>query len=193
VTVKVVAPPFEALPPGANAQFIPCGDGISPLDVRLTISGLPGTRLRDVQVWSAAALAAAGAGDNLTGELFLGARSADGGSLLLRNAAGQEQVLAAVGRMNLLRTADAADIDATNVVTYPSQVPWITSISVTTTTLPSELTLTIDPSQRTRPFERAGLVLIGPSYDPTNPIAARSYPINLVCTDWGVWFPTMRK
>ncbi len=193
VTVKVVAPPFEAIPPGANAQFIPCGDGISPQDVRLTISGLPGTRLRDVQVWPASALAAAGAGENLTGELLIGARSADGGSLVLRNAAGQEQVLAAVGRMNLLSTANAVGIDATTALTYPSQVPWITSISVNTTTLPSQLTLTIDPTQRNRPFERAGLVLIGPSYDPNNPIAARSYPINLVCTDWGAWLPIMRK
>jgi hypothetical protein len=144
-------------------------------------------------VWSASALAAAGAGDNFAGELLMGARSADGGSLVLRNAAGQEQVLAAVGRMNLLSTANATGIDATTALTFPSQVPWITSISVTTTTLPSQLTLTIDPTLRSRPSERAGLVLIGPSYDPNNPIAARSYPINLICTDWGAWLPIMRK
>ncbi len=84
---------------------------------------------------------------DLNGALYLGSRSEDGSSLLLHSAAGDEQVLAATGRMNLLQ---AAAVDATNDLTYTSQVPWITSVTVNTTTLPSQLTLTVDPTLRTR-------------------------------------------
>ena len=78
-------------------------------------------------------------------------------------------------------------------MTYTSQVPWITSITVNTTTLPSQLTLTVDPTLRSTGFEQAGLVLIGPSYDASNPIAVRSYPINMVCSNWGTWMPVLGK
>jgi hypothetical protein len=36
-------------------------------------------------------------------------------------------------------------------------------------------------------------VLIGPSYDAGNPIAARSYPIRMICTDYAAWMPTLSK
>jgi hypothetical protein len=193
VTVRVKAPPFEAVPAGASTMFIPCSTAGGPRDVTMTIRGLPGSQLRDVQVWDATTLAAAGAGADLNGELFLGRRSEDGGSLILRNAAGEEQVLAAAGRLSPLAAAGADGIEATADVSYTSQVPWITSISVNTTTLPSQLTLTMDPAQRTKSFELAGLVLIGPSYDPSNPIAVRSYPISMVCSDNGAWLPIMGK
>jgi hypothetical protein len=159
----------------------------------MTLSGLPGSKLRDVQVWDSAVLAAAGAAANLDGELYLGQRSEDGSSLVLRNGTGDEQVLAAAGRMSLLTSASANEIDATSDVSYTSQVPWITSVSVNTTTLPSQLTLTLDPALRSKSVEQAGLVLIGPSYDPSNPIAARSYPITMVCTNTGAWLPVMGK
>ena len=189
VTIKVVTPPFEAIPAGTSAFFIPC-DTLSARNLTFTLSGLPGSQLRDVQVWDTATLAAAGASPDLNGALYLGARSEDGSSLLLHSAAGDEQVLAATGRMNLLQ---AASIDATADVTYTSQVPWITSITVNTTTLPSQLTLTVDPTLRSTGFEQAGLVLIGPSYDANNPIAVRSYPINMVCSNWGAWMPVLGK
>lgn len=189
VTIAVVTPPFEAIPAGTSAFFIPC-DTPAARDVTFTLSGLPGSQLRDVQIWGTAALAAAGASPELNGALYLGSRSEDGGSLLLHSAAGDEQVLAAAGRMNLLQ---AASIDAANDLTYTSQVPWITSVAVNTTTLPSQLTLTIDPALRTTGFEQAGLVLIGPSYDASNPIAVRSYPINMVCSNWGTWMPVLGK
>jgi hypothetical protein len=191
VTIRVKTPPFEAIPAGVSAMFIPC-DAPAARDVTLTLSGLPGSRLRDVQVWDVTALAASSAAD-LNGALYIGQRSEDGSNLVLRNAAGEEQVLAATGRMSLLASAGADAIDATADVTYTSQVPWITSVSVNTTTLPSQLTLTVDPTLRTKSFEQAGLVLIGPSYDPSNPIAARSYPITMVCSDSGSWLPIMRK
>jgi hypothetical protein len=189
VTIKVVTPPFEAIPAGTSALFIPC-DAPAARNVTFTLSGLPGSQLRDVQVWDAATLAAAGVATDLKGALYLGARSADGSSLVLHSAAGDEQVLAATGRMNLLQ---AAAVDATTDLTYTSQVPWITSITVNTTTLPSQLTLTVDPTLRTKGFEQAGLVLIGPSYDVSNPIAVRSYPINMVCSNWGTWMPVLGK
>ena len=118
-----------------------------------TLSGLPGSQLRDVQVWDAATLAAAGAATDLNGALYLGSRSADGSSLMLHSAAGDEQVLAATGRMNLLQ---AAAVDATTDLTYTSQVPWITSVTVNTTTLPSQLTLTIDPTLRGKGLRAGG-------------------------------------
>lgn len=224
VTITVEAPPFEAIPAGASAMFIPCDATATARNLTLTISGLPGSQLRDVQVWSAAALAASagtaaaaaaegaaegaaggaagGAAQTLitpNGELFLGRRSDDGGSLILRNAAGEEKVIEAIGNMSLTPpvAASAADeldsLAATADVTYTSQVPWVTAISVSTTTLPAQLTLTVDPALRTSNFDVAGLVLIGPSYDPTNPIAARSYPIALVCSNVGAWMPILRK
>lgn len=192
VTIKVVTPPFEAIPAGASAFFIPC-DFPTARNLTFTLSGLPGSQLRDVQLWDAATLTAAGAAPDLNGALYLGARSEDGSSLVLRSAAGDEQVLAATGRMSLLHGAGVDAVDATNDVTYTSQVPWITSVTVNTTTLPSQLTLTVDPTLRTQSFEQAGLVLIGPSYDTSNPIAVRSYPINMVCSDWGAWMPVLGK
>ena len=150
VTIKIITPPFEAIPAGTSAFFIPC-DTPAARDVTFTLSGLPGSQLRDVQVWDAATLAAAGAATDLNGALYLGSRSADGSSLMLHSAAGDEQVLAATGRMNLLQ---AAAVDATTDLTYTSQVPWITSVTVNTTTLPSQLTLTIDPTLRERASSR---------------------------------------
>jgi hypothetical protein len=210
VTIKVKAPPFEAIPAGASTMYIPCEAGAGPRDLQLTVSGLPGSELRDVQVWDTAALAAAGL--QADGSLFLGTRSVDGASLMLRSATGAEQMVAATGRMSVEASRQtgvnagfdavtegvtgelgAAGIAATNVVTYPSQVPWITAISVNSTVLPAQLTLTVDPSKRGTSFEQAGLVLIGPSYDVSNPIAARSYPIVMVCSDSGSFLPIMRK
>ena len=193
VTIRVKAPPFEAIPAGASAMFIPCDASLTARNVTMTLSGLPGSQLRDVQVWDAATLAAASAAAGLNGDLYLGSRSEDGSSLVLRNAAGEEQVLAASGRMSLFASASADEVDATLDVTYTSQVPWITSITVNTTTLPSQLTLTLDPTLRSSSIEQAGLVLIGPSYDVSNPIAVRSYPITMVCSDWGAWMPILRK
>ena len=92
-----------------------------------------------------------------------------------------------------LQAAGASDVEATDALTFTSQVPWITAISVNTTTLPAQLTLEVNPTLRTKSFEQAGLVLIGPSYDSSNPIAARSYPITMVCSDSGTWLPIMRK
>lgn len=192
VTIRVNAPPFEAIPAGVSAMFVPCGASPAARTETMIISGLPGSQLRDVQIWDAATLAAAGAAD-LSGELYLGQRSGDGSSIMLRNADGEEQVLEATGRMSLLASAGADGIDATMELTYTSPVPWITSVNVNTTTLPAVLTLTVDPALRTDSFEQAGLVLIGPSYDPSNPIAVRSYPINMVCSDSGAWMPIMRK
>jgi hypothetical protein len=210
VTIKVKAPPFEAIPAGASTMYIPCEEGVGPRDLQLTISGLPGSQLRDVQVWDTDAVEAAGM--SLDGALYVGSRSADGGSLVLRSATGAEQVLAATGRMSvemgrqtgvnagfdavtdgLAGEIGAAGVTATNVFTYPSKVPWITAISVNTKTLPAQLTLTVDPTLGKTSFEQAGLVLIGPSSDVSNPIAARSYPIVMVCSDTGTFLPIMRK
>lgn len=189
VSVTVQAPPFEAIPAGASALFVPCSTTpLTPKNLTLTISGQPGSRLRDVQVWDATVLAGM-AGSN--GELFLGARNADG-SIGLANAAGEQATLAASGAMSL-QAAGASDVEATDALTFTSQVPWITAISVNTTTLPAQLTLEVNPTLRTKSFEQAGLVLIGPSYDSSNPIAARSYPITMVCSDSGTWLPIMRK
>jgi hypothetical protein len=189
VTVAVQNPPFEAIPAGASALYIPCStSALAAKTLTLTISGLPGSQLRDVQVWDAATLASMVASD---GALYLGARSADG-SLALANAAGEQALLPATGAMSL-EAANAISVEATSVVTYTSRVPWITAISVNTTTLPAQLTLEVSPTLRTQPIEMAGLVLIGPSYDVVNPIAARSYPIGLVCTDQAAWLPLLRK
>jgi hypothetical protein len=197
VVVTAQTPPFEAVPAGASAFFIPCSTApLTPSTLTLTISGQPGSQLRDVQVWDAAALAAMA---NSAGALFLGARNAEG-DLALANAAGEQALLPATGAMSVqpvapmsLEAAGALQPAAANVVTYTSQVPWITSISVNTTTLPAQLSLVVDPTLRTQPIEIAGLVLIGPSYDPTNPIAARSYPISLICTDNAAWLPLTRR
>ena len=92
-----------------------------------------------------------------------------------------------------MQAADADAIQATSAITYSSSVPWITAISVSTTTLPAQLTVEVSPTLRTQPFEIASLVLIGPSYDAGNPIAARSYPIRMICTDYAAWLPTLGK
>ena len=193
VSVTVQLPPFEAVPAGASALFVPCSTTtLTPRTLTLEIRGMAGSKLRDVQVWDAATAAALLSSS--AGDVFLGSRAADG-SLALSNAAGVQTALPAVGAMSLeaANALEAAEIDAAGDVTYTSQVPWITAVSVNTTTLPSVLSITVDPTLRTKAFEVAGLVLIGPSYDIANPIAARSYPITMVCSDYGLWLPITRK
>jgi hypothetical protein len=214
VTIKVQAPPFEAIPAGASAMFIPCNASAAPTSVTLTVSGLPGSQFVDAQVWgttrppamaSAAEVDAAAAVASFDGDLFLGRRSEDGSSFILRNAAGEEQVVPASAGAAPLSVASAAAMDAAEIadsiaaiqavsaITFTSHVSWVTSISADRLTLPAQLTLTIDPAQRSGAFQVAGLILVGPSYDVANPIAARSYPVTLVCTDFGTWMPIMRK
>ena len=121
VTIRVKTPPFEAIPAGAGAIYIPCDASAAPRNMTFTLSGLPGSKLRDVQVWDAATLAASSTSANLNGDLYLGERSADGGSLVLRNAAGEEQVLAAAGRMSLLHSASTdASMPARTLLTPPT-------------------------------------------------------------------------
>lgn len=204
VTVTVQLPPFELIPAGGTVTIIPCSTAsLAPKTLTMTISGRTGSQLRDVQVWNPTVLASMAANP---GELFLGARAADG-SLALANAAGETATLAASGAMALqspdmqamemqameMQAADADAIQATSAITYSSSVPWITAISVSTTTLPAQLTVEVSPTLRTQPFEIASLVLIGPSYDAGNPIAARSYPIRMICTDYAAWLPTLGK
>jgi hypothetical protein len=197
VVVTAQTPPFEAIPAGASAFFVPCSSAnLTPTTLVLTISGQAGSQLRDVQVWDAATLASMA---NSAGALFLGARDANG-DLALANAAGEQALLPATGAMSVqpltpmsIEAAAALEPAATTALTYTSQVPWITAISVNTTTLPAQLTLEVSPTLRTQPIEVAGLVLIGPSYDPANPIAARSYPITLVCSDNATWLPLTRR
>jgi hypothetical protein len=136
VTVTVQLPPFELIPAGGTISYIPCSTAtLTPRTLTMTIGGRSGSQLRDVQVWSSAAAASMAA---TPGELFIGSRAADG-SLALANAAGETATLDAAGAMSL-QAADALAVEATAALTYSSQVPWITAVSVSTTTLPAQLT-----------------------------------------------------
>lgn len=190
VTMKVELPPFQAMPPGDNAFFFPCQEPLTERAMQFTITGVPGQQIltdKGGGVFAETTLAGAA---NLTGDTYLGVRTADG-ALAVVDAAGNQGALDVLP--DVVTASKTAAIQATNVVSFPSQVPWVTSVTVPTTTLTTVMTLVISPTLRTKNIEVAGLVLFGPSTDPNVPFVVRNYPIGLTCANAAVWMPIAGK
>jgi hypothetical protein len=189
VTVKVELPPFQAMPPGDNAFYFPCQEPLSERAMQFTITGVPGQQMLANQGGVFAMNTLAGAA-NLAGDTYLGVRTADGTLAVVDAAGNQGELEVLPGEVT---AASLAVVGATNVISFPSQVPWVTSVTVPTTTLPTVMTLVISPTLRTKNIDVAGLVLFGPSTDPNVPFVVRNYPIGLTCADAAAWMPIAGK
>ena len=169
MALTVKTPPFAATPTAANVFIYPCQGTLAPQTVKFNITGPLGTKLISAQVFATPSLASAA---NLVGTVYLG-KQLDANTLAVVDAAGTEATLqVAPATISTDGSVSAAGAAATEVVSYPSDAPWITSVTVPTTTLPTTMTLIIDPSRRTTDFDFAGLVLVGPSA--TRPIRLSS-------------------
>ncbi len=89
--------------------------------------------------------------------------------------------------------ANAQLLSAPGATTAPadfswgSNVSWITSATSPTTTVPSAVTLTVDPSQRAASFEQAYLQII--ANDQQNPAITRNFPVTLLCASYQLHLP----
>ena len=94
-------------------------------------------------------------------------------------------------------TADAqllqmsAETSAPTDFAWSSNVPWITSATSLTTTVPAAVTLTIDPTRRTNSFEQAYLQII--ATDQQNPTISRNFPITLLCASYQLHAPIIAR
>ncbi|MBP8293256.1 MAG: hypothetical protein KAX65_10810, partial [Caldilineaceae bacterium] len=60
-------------------------------------------------------------------------------------------------------------------------------------TVPTAMTIDVDPAQRTSNFERAALVLLASSYAEDSDLVAQPYWITLNCTDNAAWLPLVNR
>ena len=178
IKVSVTMPPLRADPPGATAFYFPCQEPLNPRQLSVQITGIPGRRFTALVTDVSAARAA-----GLTDSVYLGKVMPDG-MLRLRDAAGREAEIA---------FPQAREIVATDTVTWPTDVPWITAVSSVTNTVPTAMTIDVDPAQRTSNFERAALVLLASSYAEDSDLVAQPYWITLNCTDNAAWLPLVNR
>jgi len=75
--------------------------------------------------------------------------------------------------------------------TWGSNVPWIPSATSPVATLPTAVTLTIDPTQRTASFEQAYLQIT--ANDQQNPAITRNFPITLLCAAYQLHLPIVAR
>jgi len=179
VVIKAILPPFEATPPGASTFYFPCQPELPQRLMQFTISGVPGIKLLDASVRQNVSATAAA---SLIGDNYVGTRI-DNQTLAVVDAA---------GTWDTLPYSNRAAVATSDVITYASDVPWITSISVPTTTLPTVMTLIISPTLPAT-ITTASLLLFAPSSLPNTSIEVRSYPIAFTCTDWASWMPVAGK
>ena len=104
--------------------------------------------------------------------------------LRLRDAAGKEAEIA---------FPEGRALMATDTITWPTSVPWITAVSSVTNTVPTALTLTVDPNLRTSNFARAALVLLASSYADDSDLIAQPYWIGLNCANEASWLPLINR
>jgi hypothetical protein len=179
VKVVVTLPPLRADPPGATAAYFPCQDPLATQQLTMQITGIPGRRFSALVTDVTAARAA-----GLTDSVYLGVIT-DHGTLRLRDAAGRQVEIA---------YPDAArSLTATDAVTWPSSVPWITAVSSVTNTVPTALTVEVDPTQRTQDWEQAALVLLATSYSEENDIIAQPYWLTLNCASNASFLPLVNR
>ena len=178
IKVSVTMPTLRADPPRATAFYFPCQEPLNPRQLSVQITGIPGRRFTALVTDVSAARAA-----GLTDSVYLGKVMPDG-MLRLRDAAGREAEIA---------FPQAREIVATDTVTWPTDVPWITAVSSVTNTVPTAMTIDVDPAQRTSNFERAALVLLASSYAEDSDLVAQPYWITLNCTDNAAWLPLVNR
>ena len=178
IKVVVTLPPLRADPPGATAAYYPCQDPLAAKQFTLQITGIPGRRFSALVTDVSAARAA-----GLTDSVYLGEVTPDG-MLRLRNAAGKEAEIA---------FPEGRALMATDTITWPTSVPWITAVSSVTNTVPTAMTINIDPNLRTNDFERAALVLLAASYADDSDLVAQPYWITLNCANNAAWLPLINR
>ena len=178
IKVVVTLPPLSADPPGTTALYYPCEEPLAPKELTLRITGVPGRRFSALVTDVGAARAA-----GLTGDVYLGQVTPEG-RLLLRDAAGKQATI---------DFPQARELMATDTVNWPSSVPWITAVSSVTNTVPTNMTIAVDPAQRTSNFERAALVLLATSYAEDGDLIAQPYWISLNCATEASWLPLINR
>lgn len=178
IQVAVTLPPLSADPPGTSAVYYPCQEPLPTKELTLQITGIPGRRFSALVTDVSAARAA-----GLTDSVYLG-NFTDSGTLQLRDAAGNQVELALPAPRTLL---------ATDAVDWPTSVPWITAVSSVTNTVPTAMTLDVDPALRASNFERAALILLASSYEEENDLIAQPYWITLNCATEAAWLPLISR
>lgn len=178
IKVSVTMPPLGATPPGTAAFYYPCQDPLEPRQLTMQVTGVPGKRFSALVTDVSAARAA-----GLTDSVYLG-EVTQNGMLRLRDAAGKEAEIA---------FPEGRALMATDTITWPTSVPWITAVSSVTNTVPTALTLTVDPNLRTSDFARAALVLLASSYADDSDLIAQPYWIGLNCANEASWLPLINR
>ncbi len=111
--------------------------------------------------------------------------SADGATMTLSDRAGnatQIDLASSVVRDGEIRAAAAN-------VTWPSSVPWATAES--SGRVPDELTISVDPVERSSNFEQAILVLVADSSAGSVPDNVTLVPVSLICAQAQVYLPLL--
>ena len=177
LTAKFVEPPFQAVPAGAAASYYPCQDPLDESVMNFTVTGRPGSAF-----YAGVIPGLVTDSNSLAGETFLAQRAASG-NLDLMNAAGIHTEIPLVL---------PAAIDATNAITFTSNVGWVTAMEADKNTVPATLSVTISPTLRTADFDVAALILIGESFTPNEPFIVRAYGIELMCAESSAWLPLIK-
>ncbi len=109
------------------------------------------------------------------------------GRVILYDASGAERSFPALSRS----LADAAVSD----ILWPSEVPWITEASSPTSTVPSSVSLTVDPTALGTDFDRehAVLVLVADTRAGSPPDNVAILPIMMMCAEGRVLAPTLLR
>ena len=117
-------------------------------------------------------------------QLHVAPEVTDAGALRLRDAAGKQVEI---------DFPAARELMAADTVNWPSSVPWITAVSSVTNTVPTAMTITVDPAQRTQDFQQAVLVLLASSYADDNDLVAQPYWVTLNCASSASWLPLINR
>jgi len=178
IKVTVTTPPLRAEPAAPTAIYYPCQAPLDAKQIAVQITGIPGRRFSALVTDISAARAA-----GLTGSFYVG-EVTDAGALRLRDAAGKQVEI---------DFPAARELMAADTVNWPSSVPWITAVSSVTNTVPTAMTITVDPAQRTQDFQQAVLVLLASSYADDNDLVAQPYWVTLNCASSASWLPLINR
>lgn len=185
VELEVTAADVIPQPASVASVYFPCTDD-NDLDSRtesLLIGGTPDVRFNMALISAPTAEAATAA---LNGRVA-GASLANG-RLTLSDASGNT---ANVDLSSAVSSASAASTDATRV-TWPSDADWVTvETDSADLVVPTNVTLTVDPSARNSDMESAVLVIVADTRAGEVPENVRLIPVTLLCAESQVNLPVV--
>lgn len=178
VTVDVQFPPFGTSPESATAFYYPCEEPFAEQELTLNVIGVPGTTF--TAVVQPPALAAK-VSESLQGNFFVIELAEN--EMLLTDPTGAQ---VALHNDEVLPSAVTSN-------TWPSNTPWVTSVSSPNNIVPTTISLTISPTLRTTDFAQTVLLLVGNDpRNPAGPVASLS-PIRLACASQALWMPVIAR